>query len=429
MLKQLRKKLLFLFTCSVMLVVTVVFCILIHSNIESGKNSEREIFNRTATYVLFDINNGKNTASNFSLYETTYPIAFQYINETGKKQYQTSSDSFSDVPGIMAAFKNKIENTEATDSLSDSAYTQSGIFSFEYKNKAYLGIYCDIARKNGQVSTLYLVRHDTPVTSFIKENFFLYLFIWITAFFTILLICRFLIAKATHPTEAAIQSQKNFIAAASHELKAPLAVILTNAEAAAADPALGKHLLKNMNAIDTECLRMSTLVQDLLLLSSIDAGMRALNMSDIDLYTLLLTIYEKFEPVCKKSNIHLNLDISDDIVPKFSADKNRLEQILCIFLDNAVHYSKPVSSISLTVSTAAKHMIFTVQDHGIGIKDSDKPFIYDRFYQADQSRTHSQHYGLGLSIAKELVELHKGKIKLFDTPGGGCTFKIYFPIF
>ncbi len=73
-------------------------------------------------------------------------------------------------------------------------------------------------------------------------------------------------------------------------------------------------------------------------------------------------------------------------------------------------------------------MVFTIQDHGPGIREEDKPFIYDRFYQADKSRTHTQRYGLGLSIAYELVAMHKGTIELSDTPGGGCTFQVRFPL-
>ena len=71
---------------------------------------------------------------------------------------------------------------------------------------------------------------------------------------------------------------------------------------------------------------------------------------------------------------------------------------------------------------------FYVIDHGVGIKDEDKPFIYDRFYCSDKSRTQRDHFGLGLSIARELVEMHNGTITLSDTPGGGCTFKVSFPL-
>ena len=426
MIKSLQRKLLLLFTSSVMLVVTLVFGILIQNNISSARKAENSFFERTATHILFSLSNGADVASDFSLFESTYPIAFRYLDESGNTLYETASHSFADISGIMSAFEVELKK-EQTLSLADSPYSQSGIFYFSYKNIPYCGICCDITHSTSQTNSLYLVKQDKTVPDSVKENIIFYLLIWIVVSLIILAICKYLIRKATKPTELAIQSQKNFIAAASHELKAPLAVILTNAEVVSTDPAFNKHLQKNMSAIDSECMRMSSLVQDLLLLSSIDANTWSLNKSVIDIYTLILTMYEKFEPVCKKNGMELLLAINNDNFPKLSADEDRLEQTLSIFLDNAIQYGNPDTSIELTVYTEAKYIVFSIRDHGIGIKDADKPFIYNRFYQADNSHTRTQHYGLGLSIAKELVEMHKGKLELSDTPGGGCTFNIYFP--
>ena len=101
---------------------------------------------------------------------------------------------------------------------------------------------------------------------------------------------------------------------------------------------------------------------------------------------------------------------------------------MSIFLDNAVSYSKENSNIEILTSQTSKEFTFLVVDHGCGIAEKDKPFIFDRFYCADKSRTNKAHFGLGLSIAKELAKMLSGKIGFSDTSGGGTTFFLTLPI-
>ena len=169
------------------------------------------------------------------------------------------------------------------------------------------------------------------------------------------------------------------------------------------------------------------MVQDLLLLSSVDANTWTLNKTNIDVDTLLINTYEKYEPICRQKGIQFKLNTSDELFPVLNADIDRLNQILSIFIDNAINYSLPKSEVSLDATVFKNTLVFSIKDHGTGIADKDKPFIFDRFFCADKSRTQKEHYGLGLCIAKELVEMHKGKIELSDTLGGGCTFKISLP--
>ena len=180
--------------------------------------------------------------------------------------------------------------------------------------------------------------------------------------------------------------------------------------------------------IDSEVSRMSRLIGDLLLLSSIDAGNWSFHMEEINIDTLLINLYTKFEQICRKKNILLQLNIPDECFPPLYSDADRLNQIISIFLYNAVSYSPSESEISLNASVERNELVITIIDHGIGISNKDKPFIFNRFYQCDKSRTQREHFGLGLSIANELVNKLEGKIQLFDTAGGGCTFKISLPL-
>jgi signal transduction histidine kinase len=150
-------------------------------------------------------------------------------------------------------------------------------------------------------------------------------------------------------------------------------------------------------------------------------------MEKINIDTLLISLYTKFEQICEKKNILLQLNIPDECCPPLYSDADRLNQIISIFLDNAVSYSPPESEISLNASIEKNELVITIIDHGSGIRNEDKPFIFNRFYQCDKSRTQREHFGLGLSIANELVNKLGGKIQLFDTSGGGCTFKIFLP--
>ena len=170
---------------------------------------------------------------------------------------------------------------------------------------------------------------------------------------------------------------------------------------------------------------MSRLIGDLLLLSSLDAGNWTFHMDEINIDTLLINLYTEYDQICRIKNILLQLNIPDECFPPFYSDEDRLNQIISIFLDNAVSYSPPEPEISLNASVEKNKLVITIIDHGIGISDKDKPFIFDRFYQCDKSRTQREHFGLGLSIANELVNKLDGKILLFDTAGGGCTFKIF----
>lgn len=164
---------------------------------------------------------------------------------------------------------------------------------------------------------------------------------------TTLFLAHFIVGIAVKPTEAAIRSQKEFTASVSHELKSPLAVILSSAEVISRYDKLPAQYLHQTQIIDSECLRMSKLIQDLLLLSSIDTRTWSLNKTNVNIDSLMIGVYEKFEPICKKHNVMLNLDLEEMVFPAFLADADRLDQILSIFWDNAITFSAPDTEILL----------------------------------------------------------------------------------
>ena len=129
-----------------------------------------------------------------------------------------------------------------------------------------------------------------------------------------------------------------------------------------------------------------------------------------------------------KQNLELKLHLSEESYPAMLTDKDRLFQILCVFMDNAIQHSKNNSLIEIEVIATEKNIAFSVADHGQGISDEDKQYIFDRFYSGDKSHTNKSNFGLGLSIAKELTQMLNGAITITDTAGGGATFSVKFPL-
>lgn len=428
MIKKLQKRLTLLFICSVMSIFTVVFCLFIHESIQSKKENEMYFFTRMITYLVFQLENTDDAAGDLTLTGQTYDFTLLLKNNQNAFIPVNTNHSNTDTNTLITLFEQELNKT-STDLLDNTHSSQSGIFSFSTPDKhSYYGIQATAITKNMDILDFYAIKESTSSFTFLKEHLPFYLIVLLLVFIAILFLARFLINKAIKPTKQTLQSQKEFIASASHELKAPLAVILASAECIGNDTTLSLESKQHTEVIDSECLRMSKLVQDLLLLSSVDANTWTLNKTNIDVDTLLINTYEKYEPICRQKGIQFKLNTSDELFPVLNADIDRLNQILSIFIDNAINYSLPKSEVSLDATVFKNMLVFSIKDHGTGIADKDKPFIFDRFFCADKSRTQKEHYGLGLSIAKELVEMHKGKIELSDTLGGGCTFKISLPL-
>lgn len=244
----------------------------------------------------------------------------------------------------------------------------------------------------------------------------------IAGIFLLFLFSWYYTGKLLAPVIEARQKQNAFIAAASHELRTPLAVICSALSAAESTKDLQKehffHIARN------EVVRMSTLVDDLLLLSRADNGQLILEQKPVELDTLLLDTFETFEPLAKEHNLSLNITLPEDTIPCCTCDGKRIEQVLGILISNAISYGKNGKNIELGLTYSADTFQITVADHGAGIADKDKPFIFDRFYRAEDSRSAKEHFGLGLCIAREIVEAHNGKIVVKDTVGGGATFQV-----
>lgn len=433
MVQSLKRNLYFLMVGSLMSIFSIVFCLMVHENMKAKRNSELAYFNRMTTTLVLQLEHESDYQTCLNLYEERRDMYFQLSSDTGRSLYQ--SEYLGDNTDIIDTFLTTLLGTEgdftfSPSSLKDNYYSrQSGAYTIEALNgKKYYCVNCLVVTDYGSIYTVTAIKEKSSFATLLKPKSGYYFCIWCGVLVSIVCLSRILIRKAVKPTEKAMQSQKDFIAAVSHECKAPLAAILSSAEMIESVPNIPDTVTDHVRVIDAEVSRMSRLIRDLLLLSSIDAGNWSFHMDEVNVDTLLINLYTKFERICRKKDIQLQLNIPDECCPPLYSDADRLDQIISIFLDNAVSYSPPESEISLNASVRKNELIFTIIDHGIGISEKEKPFIFDRFYQSDKSRTQREHFGLGLSIANDLVHKLEGKIKLFDTPGGGCTFKIFLPL-
>ncbi len=433
MLKPLSKKLNAFFITAIMLIITSIMMILCKNYIHMEQSNEIIFFQKMVTQMIYQLEDSSQDFESIADFYHEYkrPI-FCYIQDSsGKMIYQTDSDFPTDADTLLERFRIQTGKEDIFIITNDKKPTtnQSGIFEFHgTRNDEYLGILATIVMPNNTAFHLSLIYRQQSLFDILTKQAFLYVSLWFLSLIAVSIMSHFLIKKALEPTEVMLKSQKDFIASASHELKSPLAVILANAEKLEQLQIDHTEFRKSVNILDNECMRMSKLVKDMLLLASSDAKSWTLCKNIIDIDTLLISLYEAYEPICISKKICLRLEISESSYPKFCADGERLFQILSIFMDNAIHHSINNEQIEIKTAVTAKHITFFVTDHGRGIPEDVKPYIFNRFYCADESRTDKSNFGLGLSIADELAKMMNGKVGCKDTDGGGATFFVTLPL-
>lgn len=231
--------------------------------------------------------------------------------------------------------------------------------------------------------------------------------------------------RAILPISINQQKQVQFIAAASHELKSPLAVIQSSNSVMQEQAHLDSQPFTTN--IEKECKRMARLVDDLLLLATADAKTWSIQTKPVEPDILLIDMLDTFIPLANAKNQQLNLILPEYVLPPLLCDPERIEQAITILIDNALYYIQEGGHIKIDLSIADERCIIKIIDNGPGISAEHIPHIFDRFYRVDASRKDKNHYGLGLSIAQEIIHLHHGRLSFQPTPGGGCTFMVELP--
>lgn len=231
--------------------------------------------------------------------------------------------------------------------------------------------------------------------------------------------------KLLKPIRASQQRQIDFIAAASHEIRNPVNTITS--ALGAMDQANETQKAEFLRIAKQEGERLSFLTNDLLTLARSDSQSIKMNFGTAELDTIVLECYEAFSLAAKDKKLSLTVSLAEEALIAEHADSNRLRQVITILLDNAISYTSEHGKIAITCKKTKNELVISVADNGVGLTDEQKLHVFDRFYRADESRHNKSHFGLGLSIAKEIIDLHHGKITITDTPGGGATFTVSIP--
>lgn len=272
--------------------------------------------------------------------------------------------------------------------------------------------------------SMVLLYYISPALNTLRTQRLLFLLSGFFGLFALYFASRKIVKNALKPIHESNRKQREFIAAASHELRSPLMVIQSSAQALEAVPEKSRQFTQNINK---ECKRMGCLISDMLTLASLDAENWPTMLHPLDTNMLLIDFYELYEPICMSKKVPFELNLPDDMLPDIKGDSERISQILSILVDNALAYNIDSRPIRLEASAVKSHICIKVIDHGPGIPDDKKELVFERFYRADNSRKDKQHFGLGLSIAKELAAAHSGTLQVVDTNGGGSTFLLKIP--
>lgn len=236
---------------------------------------------------------------------------------------------------------------------------------------------------------------------------------------------HFFIARMMRPLRENQEKQIQFVASASHELRSPLTVILSNVDAVRQKSMApdGQFL----DTIEAEGKRMSGLIGDMLQLANADNHSWAMHPASVELDTLVLQAFESFEALAHRQNLRWEISLPDEPLPRCRCDQERILQLLTILIDNAFCYTPAGGAVRLSLESSGSSARILVSDNGPGIPDDQKKAVFERFYCIDSSHRDKEHFGLGLCIAREIARLHKGQLLLTDTPGGGATFTLVLP--
>lgn len=407
MIKQLQKKFVFIAMCSFFI---VIICIIggINIAVASHENEETENILNILSYndgkfpknQAHDSFDKRNHLFDFDIMTPETPFETRFFTvmvDSDDKVIRLDT-------GHIAAVSSE-EAMEIALELLESGSTSGSYGSYKYRvtEKSYgkLIIFVD---RSSQLQTLsaYLIWSCS---------------IGVVSLLIVFILVSLLSRRAIKPVIENMEKQKQFITDAGHEIKTPLAIISANADVLELDTGKSEWI----DSIRNQTKRLNSLVKSLLELSKVDEGKATMNMCMFSISDIIEHTVEDFQPIAKK----LDKNLVSEITPKLSikGDCESIARLAGILIDNALKYSDENGTITVTLTHNNKGTILAVKNTGCTLKQNELSRLFDRFYRADSSRSRETGgYGIGLSLAKAIVEAHKGKISAKVTDGI-ITFK------
>lgn len=429
MFKKLHLYLTFFCTLVTGLILVTMTCISLYIAESGMRDREHTAFFENLNTMLAHFESQSTISHHWLLQmETNYHVKLYVLDNNVPLFSQQLGDSKKDMP----VFNEAMNLAQTEYSFTYDGFSSTNILTkhVEFKMKGsddehYYSSVALVPKSNGHLTIITLYSLDSMEHDIFVQRI-LFGVVDLAAIIMLAIFSWHFTKRTIRPVKESRERQVQFIAAASHELRSPLTVILTSLSAMkVADKEQAESF---SDAIQSEGQRMSRLIDDMLTLANADNRSWSIHPADIELDTLLLQTYEKFERVARDRGLHLDISLPEDIPPSCQCDGERIAQVLSILIDNAMSYTPNGGHICLGLKMDGSKARIYIADNGPGVPDESKRSIFDRFYRVDKSHKDKAHFGLGLCIAKEIMKLHKGKIWVEDTPGGGATFLILVPL-
>lgn len=236
----------------------------------------------------------------------------------------------------------------------------------------------------------------------------------------------FLAGKTLNPIQLMVDEQNQFISDASHELRTPMATLQAEMEAKLLEKNISDKEARSLIKSNLEELgTLKKLTNSLLQLTKIHYLNDNHKTQSVSLPEVIELAKNKVSFLAKKKQISINIKVQEVIV---KGNKDSLTEVFLILFENAIKYSPKKSEINVVAQKLSDLVKISITDQGIGISEEDLPHIFERFYRADKSRSLTEGFGLGLSIAKNIIDFHKGSVKAESLLDKGTTFIIELPL-
>lgn len=411
MIQKLRRKFIFILMSVVTLILLAVFVsVLLSTSINTQRMSEtmlQQVLNmRPPSQGLPpQVEGGQNPVGAVSP-NARMPIMVAEISTDGTISFLTNQLQFIEEDEAISAVRAAM-NTEK-----DSGLLQNYELRFQKSDDGVRIALADISMERAMLQSLIINS----------------LMIGCTALVVFFFASIFLSRWAVRPVELAWKKQRQFVADASHELKTPLTIILSNAEMLSAPETFtDKKKSRRMEHIRAEAARMKKLVDDLLTLAKTDGTKGIMVRERVDFSFLMTRTILTFEPIVFDDRKKLTYKVQENIF--VAGEAQRLQQLLSILLDNAVKYCPSGGLIWISLNEIdKKNALLTVFNDGEPIPKEEIAQIFQRFYRIDQSRSARGSFGLGLAIAENIVREHDGKLWVESDDENGNSFFVSLPL-
>lgn len=397
------KKLKIRFVCAVTLISSLMLCAVlgtvIHFTRENLERESTELLEQVASDPLIPIRpGGSGSTPGLPYFTVQIDLMGAFVSAHGGYYDLSDKEALKEIISLALAEENDTGVLRQQGLRFLKSYTPLGI------NIVFADISSEIRTEKALITTCILIG--------------------LISFAVLFGVSVLLARRAVKPVDEAWRQQRQFVSDASHELKTPLTVIMTNAELLQEENVSPEDKKKFSANILTVSTQMRTLVERLLELARSDNGKMTDVFSDVDLTAAVNDALLPFEPVFYEKGLGLDSELEDGITVRGS--DRQLRELTDILLDNARKYSSPGGTVRVGLSQNGHRCILSVESPGEEIPREELKNIFKRFYRLDEARTSSGSYGLGLSIAESITKAHGGKIWA-ESHGGVNTFYVQLP--